>query len=169
MEVQVPQRLAAIQEGQLDQHRHSHQVGTQPPQQPDRGGSGSPGGYHVVDQEDPITRSGRVDVYFQLVRAVLELVFLAVGVVRQLALLAEGNEPGPEGQGDRGASTKPRASIPAPVVTPASRNGAAINSTATLKAVGSASTGVMSLNTIPGVGNPATSRTRALSCAAFMG
>jgi len=55
-------------------------------------------------------------------------------------------------------SRKPRDSIDTTREMRASRNGAVMSSTARRNAVGSSNNGVMSLNTIPGLGKSGTSR-----------
>ena len=65
------------------------------------------GGEQVIDDQYVLARPHAVDVHFQRVGAVFKVVVKRVRVVRQLAWLADGDEAGAQGQGQRSGEDKP--------------------------------------------------------------
>ena len=123
-----------------------------------RGGGGAAGGQHVVDDDHPVARRDGVLVDLELVGAVLEVVLLRLGGPRELAGLADGDEPGPQPVRDGRRQHEP-AGLDAhhPVdVAPHEVLGQPVDHGA--NATASPSSGVMSLNRMPGSGKSGTSR-----------
>ena len=111
------------EELEFGEHGEANDLGAHLLYEVDRGPAGSAGRQHVIDDENPVTGNNRVGVDFDAVGAVLEVVFLVVDVVGQLAGLADGNKPGIEANAITEAKMKPRASIPTTLVMPSSTNG----------------------------------------------
>lgn len=92
--------IAPIQERQLYEHCKPDHVGTNSLKETNRRCGSAPGGYHIVDDEDLLTLLHRIDVDFESVGPVLELIVLPYRLVGQLSRLAHRDEPGAESQGD---------------------------------------------------------------------
>src|SRR3990172_6046151 len=92
---------ASVEEGELDEHRDPHHMGAQVVEESNGGGGGSPGGDHVVDHQDPISRPSGVAVDLQSISPILERVLLSNYCARQLSRLAHGDESGSKQSGRR--------------------------------------------------------------------
>ena len=89
-ELGEPRRAAEI--GQIDDESGAHHVGLELAQQLDRGFRRAAGGDQIVDQQHRLARADGILMDLDDVDAVFELVFLADGLGRQLALLADRHE-----------------------------------------------------------------------------
>ncbi len=109
----IGQRSSARKGGELDQKRQPNRRPAGLCYQVEGGERCPTSGEHVVDDEHPLPRCERVAMHFDSGGGVLEGVAGLERLVRQLALLAHGNETGAEVVGDRAARMNPRASMPA--------------------------------------------------------
>ncbi len=153
------------QEAQVHQHGHPVDVGAAALDQARGRRRRAAGGEHVVDQQHPVAGPQAVDVRLEGRLAVLQGVGLGCTSRRgSLPALRTGTNPARSASATGAARMNPRASIPTTWSTTdrpeASRPASASASTIVAKATGSASTGVMSLNTTPGSGKSGTSTTR---------
>ena len=157
------QRLAAGQEAEL--HEHRRRPTTSPPQR--RTSSTVAAAVPPVASTSSTTRTraparNASEVHLEDGGPVLEVVRRRDGLAGQLALLPHRHEAGPElpGRPARRARTRGPRSRP-PCRRAAPRKGSASPSTASVNEAWSASSGVMSLKTMPGFGKSGTSRTLA--------
>src|SRR4029450_9380929 len=159
---------------ELDQGGDADDLAAEAFHQAGRGPGGAAGGEHVVDDQDPLAGHDGVGVQLQGGGAVLQRVLLGLDLVGQLAGLADGDEAGAEVVGDRRGQDEPagldgdhlvdvaagdidrRARVPTTVSTSPRPNGTTASSITDEKPTSSASNGVMSLKTIPGLGNSGT-------------
>ena len=79
------------------------------------------GRQEIIDKQDRLPRPDAVDVNFQRVGTIFQLVVKCTRVERQLARLADRHEADSQFEGQRGGKIKPRALAAATTSTPASR------------------------------------------------
>ena len=132
-----------------------------------RGGGGrrAPGGQHVVDDQDPLARRRRRRRGSRAASVPYSRSYSSrLDAPRQLARLAHRDEARPPRRWATGAAKmKPRASMPDHLVHWRPHEGVAERCRCTTaKASASARSGVMSLNTMPGLGKSGMSRIRSL-------
>lgn len=156
------QALAPVQEAQLDQEAAAHDLAAEPLDQLAQRACGAAGGEQIVVYQHPRPAAHRVGVQLEPVGAVLQQVLRADRLVGELARLACQRKPRADSSASAGPSRKPRASAATTHSTPSGRAYAASARTARRNASGSASSGAMSLNTIPRLGKSGMSRIKAL-------
>src|SRR4051794_3881636 len=118
LEPQVPDGVAPVQEGQLDQHRQRVRDSSAPLDQLTGRVRGPSGGQDVVDEQHALPHVDAVRVHLQGRRAVLERVGARVGLPGQLPGFAARDEAGAERQG-QGCREDEAASLhSAPLVDP---------------------------------------------------
>ena len=100
---------APVQERKLDQRRRRrhHRAGL--PQQGNPGRHGPAGRQQVIENDHPLTRTDRVRLYLQPVAAVFQRVVQPHGRPRQLARLAQHDEPAAQLQRQRCRQQEPAA------------------------------------------------------------
>src|SRR6185436_19631986 len=91
----------AFKSAEFDQEDKFQDIGADLFEQSRRRGSSSAGGEQIVDQKDAASWFDGIGVDGDGVRAVLEIVALFVGSIRQLAFLADRNKTRLEFQGGR--------------------------------------------------------------------
>src|SRR5437870_5436616 len=92
----VLELVPAVEERQLDQKSHAHDVAAELLDESQRGRHRTARGEQIVDGEDALARPDGVLVHRQRVAAVLELVLDFDRLAGQLSELAHGDEAGPE-------------------------------------------------------------------------
>ena len=92
--VELAQSLGPAEIRQIDYEASRKDLRTQLAQQLDGTFGGATGRDQVVDQNDAITVRNRVLVHFHFIEPVLQRIGDGNTLVRELALLADGHEPG---------------------------------------------------------------------------
>ncbi len=103
LDAELGEARAAAEIGQIDDEGGADHLGVQPAQQLDRGLRRAAGGDQIVDQQHRLAGADRVLMHLDDVDAVFELVILADGLGRQLALLADRHEAAAQAVGDGAA------------------------------------------------------------------
>src|SRR5690606_4320607 len=88
--------LAPAEVGQVDDEAGGNDLGAHLAQELRGAFGGTAGGNQIVDQDHPVAGADTVAMHLHLVDATFEAVGDAYRLVRQLALLADGNETGGE-------------------------------------------------------------------------
>jgi hypothetical protein len=86
---------------QFDQEGKCIDVGAEPPQQPRRCGRGASRREQIIDNQNAVSLTDGIRVNFQRIGAVFQRVLFAKLLMRQLAGLAHGDEPGADCVRDR--------------------------------------------------------------------
>ncbi len=160
-----PLPSARAESVQFDQHAGTHHLDTQAAHQRQAATSVPP----VASTSSMMLRGHRPAVHRhapRCSRCAFERVFLAQHLARQLARLAHRHEAHPSSSAIAAPRMKPRDSMPTTASSFWSRHRSAIAVIAPWKSPPWASSGMMSLNRMPGLGKSAMSRRREAHCGA---